>query len=68
MSLEEMDEDLGYFVLGCQLGAAVETALPIDVEHCSGSNPCARGRIGFTVVSTGRCTTPRHTGVTYSSG
>lgn len=51
MSLAEPDEDFRCFVLDWQLGAAVETELPTDVEHCSDSNPYARGRIGFIFVS-----------------
>ena len=65
MSLAEPDEDFRCFVLGCQLGAAVETALLTDVEQRSGSKPFAQGRIGFTAVSTKPCTTLE---TTYSSG
>lgn len=54
MSLAEPDEDFRCFVLDCQLGAAVETALPIGVEQRFGSNPCAQGRIGLRFVSTDR--------------
>lgn len=68
MSLAEPDEDFRCFVLDWQLGAAMETALPTDAEQCSGSTQHALGRIGFTVVSTYRCTPTRHVGVTYSSG
>ena len=68
MSLAEPDEDFQCFVLGWQLGAAVETALLTDVERCSGSTQYEPGRIGFTVVSIMHCTTTRHVEITYSSG